>query len=408
MEKKNINPRDIKIEEYTYQLPSDRIAKYPLAKRDDAKLLYYADGAITDYHFTDLVDLLPSNAMMVVNTTKVIRARLEFYRATGARIEIFCLEPYEPALYEQSLSARGEVVWHCLVGQARKWKEPYLERTLKGGDTLRVSRVDGEVTNGSLIRFTWSSSITFGEVLESLGELPIPPYLARQTEESDLKDYQTVYASEEGSVAAPTAGLHFTEELLGRIAQKGIKQVPVTLHVGAGTFLPVKSETMGGHTMHTEFIEVSMKSLEQILGCMKSRQPIVSVGTTSTRTLESLYYMGMQLLNGVEEPFLVPQWLPYSNEEDVTREEAFQALITYLKEEHRDVLLGQTQLMIAPGYTYRLVDYLITNFHQPTSTLLLLVAAFVGEDWHAIYEHALQNGYRFLSYGDGSLLKKSE
>lgn len=401
-----MNPQEIRIEDYTYDLPAERIAKYPLAERDRAKMLYYADSNIKSYSFTDLPSLVPSNSVLVMNTTKVIRARLTFFRQTGARIEVFCLEPYAPALYELSLSAKHEVIWHCLVGQSRKWKEEYLCQLLADGTLLKVSRVNGNCSGDNLIRFEWSNDMTFGELLEHLGELPIPPYLNRDTEESDLRDYQTVYAREEGSVAAPTAGLHFTEDLLSKLNEKGIDQIPITLHVGAGTFLPVKSATMGEHEMHTEVIEVRLSSLRSIHDSLLAKRPIVSVGTTSTRTLESLYYMGVQVIENVKDPLSVPQWIPYQTTSTATTEEAIKALIDYLEEKGVDRLFGQTQLIIVPGYTYSLVDFLITNFHQPNSTLLLLVAAFVGDDWHKIYEFALKNDYRFLSYGDGSLLKK--
>lgn len=406
MNMEKMNPQEIRIEDYTYDLPAERIAKYPLAERDRAKMLYYADNNIKSYSFTDLPSLVPSNSVLVMNTTKVIRARLTFFRQTGARIEVFCLEPYAPALYELSLSAKHEVIWHCLVGQSRKWKEEYLCQLLADGTLLKVSRVNGNCSGDNLIRFEWSNDMTFGELLEHLGELPIPPYLNRDTEESDLRDYQTVYAREEGSVAAPTAGLHFTEDLLSKLNEKGIDQIPITLHVGAGTFLPVKSATMGEHEMHTEVIEVRLSSLRSIYDSLLAKRPIVSVGTTSTRTLESLYYMGVQVIENVKDPLSVPQWIPYQTTSTATTEEAIKALIDYLEEKGVDRLFGQTQLIIVPGYTYSLVDFLITNFHQPNSTLLLLVAAFVGDDWHKIYDFALKNDYRFLSYGDGSLLKK--
>ena len=406
MNMEKMNPQEIRIEDYTYDLPAERIAKYPLAERDRAKMLYYADSNIKSYSFTDLPSLVPSNSVLVMNTTKVIRARLTFFRQTGARIEVFCLEPYAPALYELSLSAKHEVIWHCLVGQSRKWKEEYLCQLLADGTLLKVSRVNGNCSGGNLIRFEWSNDMTFGELLEHLCELPIPPYLNRDTEESDLRDYQTVYAREEGSVAAPTAGLHFTEDLLSKLNEKGIDQIPITLHVGAGTFLPVKSATMGEHEMHTEVIEVRLSSLRSIYDSLLAKRPIVSVGTTSTRTLESLYYMGVQVIENVKDPLSVPQWIPYQTTSTATTEEAIKALIDYLEEKGVDRLFGQTQLIIVPGYTYSLVDFLITNFHQPNSTLLLLVAAFVGDDWHKIYDFALKNDYRFLSYGDGSLLKK--
>lgn len=401
------NPKNIKIEDFSYDLPEEKIAKYPLVKRDDAKLLFYSNHTIKDCHFTDLVELLPYDAVLVMNTTKVIRARLEFFRPTGARIEIFCLEPSHPALYEHSLACKREVVWNCLVGQSRKWKEDYLEKSIGNGHYLRVSRALDLSVSGSLIRFQWDSDATFGEVLEHLGELPIPPYLNRDTEESDLQDYQTVYAQEEGSVAAPTAGLHFTDELLSDIKDRGNALIPVILHVGAGTFLPVKSSTMGGHEMHTEVIEVQLQSLKALYNSIILDKPIVSVGTTTTRTLESLYYIGVQIINGLgSDAFRVNQWLPYESENKTTVGEAFKAIIDYMTGLGMDTLYGQTQIIIAPSYKYKVVDYLITNFHQPHSTLLLLVAAFVGEDWRKIYQFALSNNYRFLSYGDGSLLKR--
>lgn len=400
---KNLNPRDIKIEDYSYNLPDDKIAKYPLQKRDDAKLLYFNGIESSSYLFKDITSLLPADSVLVMNTTKVIRARLEFFRSTGARIEIFCLEPFEPALYELALASKGMVVWHCLIGQAKKWKEQYLTRALPDGSELRVSRLD----DNNLVRFEWDSDITFGDLLEQLGELPIPPYLNRKTEESDLKDYQTIYAQQEGSVAAPTAGLHFTEELLDNIRAKGIQTIPVTLHVGAGTFLPVKSETMGGHQMHTEVIEVSLHSIKLLRESVEKGKAIISVGTTSTRTLESLYYMGIQILNqGKDIPFTVTQWQPYQVQDESSLLDALDAIITKMEEEREEKLFGQTQLMIAPGYRYKVVDYLITNFHQPHSTLLLLVAAFIGEEWRSVYQYALDNNYRFLSYGDASLLKR--
>lgn len=400
---KNLNPRDIKIEDFVYNLPDHRIAKYPLEKRDDALLLYYNGEEISSHLFSDIASLLPNDSVLVMNTTKVIRARLEFFRATGARIEVFCLEPYAPALYELALASQGTVVWHCLVGQAKKWKEKYLERILPDGNVLRVSRVD----ESNLIRFEWGGDITFGDLLEQLGELPIPPYLNRKTEESDLVNYQTVYAKQEGSVAAPTAGLHFTDELLQKISDKGVRTIPVTLHVGAGTFLPVKSDTMGGHQMHTEVIEVPLSSVEALRDCVKEGRPIVSIGTTSTRTLESLYYIGAQLLQGGEKSsYSIAQWLPYQLKSEPTLLESLEAIVADLKAENSEKLFGQTQLMIAPGYKYKVVDYLVTNFHQPHSTLLLLVAAFIGDEWRQVYDYALENNYRFLSYGDGSLLKR--
>lgn len=392
--------QEVRIDAYDYPLPQERIAKYPLAERDQCLLLHDDGAEVSTHIFAELPELLPSDSLLVMNDTKVIRARLEFFRETGARIEIFCLEPSDPPLYETSLATYNSVTWHCLIGNARKWKEAQLTRQLPAGGQLTVERV-GE----HLVRFSWDIDATFGEILMQAGELPIPPYLQRDTEEGDLWDYQTVYAEHEGSVAAPTAGLHFTPKVFKSLEEKGVRQEKLTLHVGAGTFLPVKSETMAGHTMHKEVISVSLPTLQALLQQHISGQPIVAVGTTTTRTLESLYYMGHQLLAGEEKPFEVPQWLPYTLSPRYTLRESLEALVHYLVSRGEEAVVGRTQLLIQPGFEYRLVDHLITNFHQPKSTLLLLVAAFLGEErWRELYRYALERDFRFLSYGDAMLL----
>lgn len=396
--------KDIRISDYSYPLPEERIAKYPLKERDHSKLLHFApDGTITEHHFYDLPSLLTPDDLMVMNDTRVINARIVLHRATGARIEVFCLDPWEPRLYEESFATRHSVVWHCMIGNASKWKEPTLTHPLPDGHTLTVERAgDG------LVRFSWDSDGTFGDILEEVGELPIPPYLNRDTEASDLLTYQTVYARIEGSVAAPTAGLHFTDRVLRELEEKGILQTKVTLHVGAGTFAPVKSTTMGGHEMHKEVIKVPLDTLRTLAEQKGRDGKIVSVGTTSTRTLESLYYMGVNVIEGVEEPFHVGQWTPYERSYGVSVPDALGALIDHLEQHDSPALIGDTQIIIEPGFRYRMVDKLITNFHQPVSTLMLLVAAFVGDHWREIYRYALDHDFRFLSYGDSNLLELPE
>lgn len=393
--------KHIRISDYSYPLPEERIAKYPLAERDHSKLLHLSpDGTISEHHFYDLPGLLAPEDLMVMNDTRVINARVVFHRPTGARIEVFCLDPYEPKLYEESFASHHGVTWHCMIGNASKWKEDRLTRPISGG-TLSVERV-GE----GLVRFVWDTEGSFADILEEVGELPIPPYLNRDTEASDLVTYQTVYARIEGSVAAPTAGLHFTDRVLRELEERGVRQTRVTLHVGAGTFVPVKSSTMGGHEMHKEVIKVPVEALRTITEQKRAGRKIVSVGTTSTRTLESLYYMGINVLDGVDEPLHVSQWMPYERVYEMSVPEALDALIRYLEESGSPALIGDTQIIIEPGFEYRLVDKLITNFHQPVSTLMLLVAAFVGERWREIYRFALDHDFRFLSYGDSNLLEK--
>lgn len=403
--------KHIQIKDYNYTLPDDRIAKYPVAPRDHSKLLLYRDGRVSEDSFYNLPTYLKPGALMVFNNTKVIFARLHFQKTTGALIEIFCLEPHTPADYQQSFAATRRVTWTCLVGNMKKWKEGRLERTVKVGDRelLFTAEHKGPAGTGFEIAFDWGDdAVSFSEVLDAIGELPIPPYLNRQTEQSDLNNYQTVYSKIEGSVAAPTAGLHFTDDVLRRLDEAGIVREEITLHVGAGTFKPVKSEEIEGHTMHAEWIAVSRQNVDHLLAHDCS---CIAVGTTSVRTLESLYYIGVLIHRNphvAPEDLHVPQWLPYeyetSAEEKLTPEAALSEILTYLDRNNMNVLHTATQIIIAPGYTYKIVKTMVTNFHQPQSTLLLLVSAFVGGDWRAIYDYALAHDFRFLSYGDSSLL----
>ena len=403
--------KHIQIKDYDYALPEERIAKYPKAVRDESKLLLYRNGEVREDVFYHLPDYLPAGALMVFNNTKVIQARLHFRKATGALIEVFCLEPHEPADYQQSFAQTGSVVWTCLVGNLKKWKEGALERTVDVAGTpltLRAERI-GVCGTGHLVRFSWERpGVSFSEVLDAVGELPIPPYLHRETEESDLQTYQTVYSKVEGSVAAPTAGLHFTERVLGALDRKGVERDEITLHVGAGTFKPVKSEEIAGHTMHSEWIAVRRETIARLL---RHGGQCIAVGTTSVRTLESLYYIGVMLRrrpDATQDDLHVPQWLPYdyadSDGSPLSTVEALQEVADYLDRNGLPVLHASTQLLIAPGYTYHVVRTMVTNFHQPKSTLLLLVSAFVEGDWRRIYDYALSHDFRFLSYGDSSLL----
>ena len=410
------NPRQLKIKDFDYALPDERIAKYPLAERDQSKLLTRrTDGTIGEDRFVNLPNYLPAGALMVFNNTKVIQARLHFHKSTGALIEVFCLEPHTPLDYQQSFSTCGAVTWTCMIGNLKKWKEGVLERPITVGGvtlTLRAERL-GMSGTGHEVRFSWDSpSVSWAEVLDSIGELPIPPYLNRDTEATDLKTYQTVYSKIKGSVAAPTAGLHFTEQVLRALDERGIERNELTLHVGAGTFKPVKSEEIAGHEMHAEWIAVPLLSIERLLA---HDAQCIAVGTTSVRTLESLYYIGVRIRQcreaghePSEEDLHVPQWLPYDYaqtcENPLTPREALEAVRDYLLDNQLQVLHSATQIIIAPGYDYKIVKTIITNFHQPQSTLLLLVSAFVGGNWRSIYDYALDHGFRFLSYGDSSVL----
>lgn len=392
--------KQINISDYNYELPDERIAKFPLEKRDSSKLLTYVSGNVSTNVFSSLPEILPANSCLVFNNTRVIQARLEFFKSTGSRIEIFCLEPQEPSSYELSLSSTQSCVWKCMIGNLKKWKGEVLKKEV-GADNL-VLEAERLETNGntSYIKFSWNNGVSFAEVLDLLGELPIPPYLNRKTQESDKTTYQTVYSKVKGSVAAPTAGLHFTPEVISALHTKGIKTMELTLHVGAGTFQPVKAEEIGGHAMHAEKIEVSKEFIQNLIENLGN---VVAVGTTSVRTLESLYYLGVQLHNG-DTSLLVNQWEPYESEKVLPAREALEAILNYMEKTQSNILYATTQIMIVPGYKFNIVNVLITNFHQPKSTLLLLLAAFVGEKWRELYEYALNNDYRFLSYGDSSVL----
>ena len=402
----------IKIQEYSYILPDERIAKYPLEKRDSSKLLIYNNGEIAENKFSNLPQFLPEGSLMVFNNTKVVPARLLFKKETGAVIEIFCLEPVDPKDYALSFASTGRCSWNVVIGNARKWK---------GGDVyficddthkeafslnLRAELVQKGDNNGSIVKFKWDGNISFSEVLDICGRIPIPPYLNRDTEELDLERYQTLYARIKGSVAAPTAGLHFTDTVLEQVRERGIDTCNVCLHVGAGTFVPVKSEYIADHKMHTEPFEVAKEFLLKLRD-LKEGAKVISVGTTSTRTLESLYFIGVQCIeNG--EPGAVQQWEPYKKEYNYTMKESVGAILEYMERNNMEKLVARTGIIIVPSYKFRVVDVLVTNFHQPQSTLLLLISAFIGGNWKSVYNYALENGFRFLSYGDSSLLFRAQ
>ena len=396
---------EIRIEDYNYPLPDERIAKYPLPQRDGSKLLCYRNGEVEEKRFTDIATLLPEGSMMVFNDTKVVPARLHFQRSTGAHIEIFCLEPVRPNEYVTMFAETSSCRWKCIVGNVKRWKNDTLDlyNPLNDGAIAQMAlkadliERDGET---SIVEFSWSSGIPFSKVLELGGSVPIPPYLNRDTEDVDLERYQTLYARYRGSVAAPTAGLHFTENVLEKIRSKGISTETVCLHVGAGTFLPVKSSLVSEHTMHREPFVVTCEFIEKLIA---AEGKLVAVGTTSVRTLESLYYVGVRCL---EEgmPGDVDQWAPYSRNYQYTLKESLKAIVDYLKSNGLAELKVGTRIIIVPGYEFKVVDVLVTNFHQPQSTLLLLISAFVKGDWKRIYEFALGHDFRFLSYGDSSVL----
>ena len=405
-----IDPKHIHISDYQYPLPDERIAKFPIAQRDHSKLLVYRHGEVGEDVFYHLPDYLPKGSLMVFNNTKVIQARMHFRKSTGALIEVFLLEPAEPSDYELMFQTSGHCAWYCLVGNLKKWKEGTLEREI----TIHQSPVTVKATRGPIhgtshrIDFEWTGGVSFAEVIDAMGELPIPPYLNRETQESDKTTYQTVYSKIKGSVAAPTAGLHFTDQVLQTIDAAGIDREELTLHVGAGTFKPVKSEEIEGHEMHTEFISVRRSTIQKLVSHDASA---IAVGTTSVRTLESLYYMGLKVMQNPdlsEEQLHVAQWEPYeivnSEKRIVNSLEALKALAAWMDARGLEVLHSSTQIIIAPGYDYKIVKMLVTNFHQPQSTLLLLVSAFVKGDWRKIYDYALAHDFRFLSYGDSSLL----
>ena len=416
--------KHICISDYNYPLPDERIAKFPLTERDHSKLLLYKHGAVSEDIFYNLPEYLPKGALMVFNNTKVIQARMHFRKETGALIEVFLMEPASPSDYELMFQTNKDCSWFCMVGNLKKWKEGSLRREfeIKGHKLTLTATMDRskvqEQAGGTnhWIQFEWdNANISFAEILEAVGELPIPPYLNRATEESDKETYQTIYSKIKGSVAAPTAGLHFTDKVLKALDEHSVDREELTLHVGAGTFKPVKSHEIEGHNMHTEFIIVRRQTLIKLL---KHKCRAIAVGTTSVRTLESLYYMGVKLVsnnNATEDDLHVNQWEPYDlphnsdglvkvNGKVISVEESIQNLLDYLDRDGLNTLHSSTQIIIAPGYTYKIVKALITNFHQPQSTLLLLVSAFVKGDWRKIYDYALSHDFRFLSYGDSSLL----
>jgi S-adenosylmethionine:tRNA ribosyltransferase-isomerase len=403
-------PRDIRIEDFAYELPEDRIAQYPLPERDASQLLVYREGSIKATVFRQLAAQLPPASLLIYNDTRVLHARLRTQLPNGRDLEIFLLDPLEPSDYQLNLSSSGPVTWKCLIGGNRRWKSGELQFQLWLNEhpiTIEVRRGERFEDGSFAVRFTWDRpELSFSELLPEAGSLPIPPYLNRETEQSDLDRYQTVFARYEGSVAAPTAGLHFTPRVLADLDERSVRRAGVTLHVGAGTFRPVRSETLADHPMHEEMISVPRPTLAQLLDQLQHGRPIVAVGTTSMRTLESLYWIGLRLLNGrsLETEVLVDQWEAYDVAATATAFEALQAIQQYLVERDLQALQGRTRILIAPGYRARIITALITNFHQPGSTLLLLIASIVGDDWRKIYDFALAQDFRFLSYGDSSLL----
>lgn len=404
-----MNLETIYIDDYNYSLPDERIAKYPLPQRDASKLLVYKNGAISESVFSKLSAFMPQNALMLYNNTRVIQARLEFFKTTGARIEVFCLEPIAPRDYAMALASSNTCVWKCMVGNLKKWKEGSLTKKLHVGQLcfdLHAELLETDA-NTHNVRFSWDNAdVCFADILENAGELPIPPYLHRQTEESDMVNYQTVYSRIKGSVAAPTAGLHFTDAVFESLKQKNTQFAELTLHVGAGTFQPVKTNDVAEHTMHNELISVSKQTIQQLLD---KNGPVVAVGTTTVRTLESLYYIGVKLgQQPTADALKVNQWEAYENLATITTQQALQNIVDYLTVNKQDMIHADTQILIRPGFQFRLVDAMITNFHQPKSTLLLLVSAFVGPDWRKIYDFASSNDFRFLSYGDSSILFRKQ
>ena len=399
---------DIRIEDYNYPLPDERIAKYPLAERDSSKLLRYVDGKVDEHIFRDITDFLPDNAIMVFNDTKVVPARLHFVRPTGARIEIFCLQPVDPVEYNLAFASTQTCTWKCVIGNAKKWKNDTLNLYLPenhGGKAAELNMTADLVSREGetgIVTFLWDGNLPFSNVLEICGTIPIPPYLNRDSEAIDTERYQTLYARIRGSVAAPTAGLHFTDSVLAKIREKGIDMETVCLHVGAGTFLPVKDSEVAKHPMHREPFVVTKAFLKDLID---SHKKVIAVGTTSVRTLESLYYIGVSCIEK-GHPEDVEQWAPYTREYSYSTEEAIRAIVNYLEQTSQDALTAGTRIIIVPGFKFRIVDILVTNFHQPESTLILLVSAFVGGDWKTIYDYALAHDFRFLSYGDSSLLFK--
>lgn len=396
--------KNIKIEDYIYDLPDWRIAKFPLERRSDSKLLIYEDGNIGEGHFEDVRNFLRPGQTLIFNNTKVIHARIFFRKSTGAVIEVFCLEPFQPVDYARNFAAHGECMWSCMVGNLKKWKEGVIEChfALEDGECVLKAEKQEQKNGEVIVRFSWDRDLSFSEVLERCGRIPIPPYLNRESEESDEIRYQTVYSHEEGSVAAPTAGLHFTREILSDLKNKGVRIAELTLHVGAGTFRPVKAETIGEHDMHTEHLVIARQLVESL---RDKSEEVIAVGTTSVRTLESLYWMGVKRIEGIEDFYTLGQWEAYTLPAHYSLRESMAALVGWYAETQQELIKASTTIVIVPGYHFRVLDAMFTNFHQPQSTLLLLVGAAVGEDWRKIYEYALNHDFRFLSYGDSSLLR---
>jgi S-adenosylmethionine:tRNA ribosyltransferase-isomerase len=394
---------ELHISDYTYDLPEGKIAVYPLTVRDQSKLLIWQDGSISESVFAQIDQALPENSLLIFNNTRVIHARLYFRRETGARIEVFCLEPHAPADYQLSFQQTGTVEWKCLVGNAKKWKQGILKQEVVcENESITLSaEMTGKSGNAFIIRFSWDKPVNFADIIEAAGNIPIPPYLNRQADETDNDRYQTMYAKIDGSVAAPTAGLHFTNEVLSRLQKKNITTSELTLHVGAGTFQPVKSEKVADHEMHTETVVVDRRFIQQILS---HQNHTIAVGTTSVRSLESLYWLGVKI-NQIKsgETLHVDQWEPYMANQDMSVANALNNLLSFMQANHIEQFAFTTSIIIIPGYRFRVINGMLTNFHQPQSTLLLLVGAFLGHDWKKVYDYALKNNFRFLSYGDSNL-----
>ena len=400
----NNNPQNIEIAEFDYPLPNDRIAKFPLENRDQSKLLICNHGEISESTFQHIPELLDKDTLLVMNNTKVIHARLFFQKPTGSVIEIFCLEPYEMPI-AQSFEQRQNCTWTCFIGNNKKWKGDPLTRTIKIDDneSILTAHRKNAVGNAWIVDFEWTGGYSFAEIIEQAGVIPLPPYLHRKAVASDNERYQTVYAKQQGSVAAPTAGLHFTERVFEHLKQLGIQTEFITLHVGAGTFKPVNTVTIGEHEMHVEKVEISIENIEKLYNHFG--KPIIPVGTTTVRTLESLYWFGVKLSQNPNlDAMHVLQWDPYELETlNISAKESYYNVMQWMQKQHIYLLEGDTQLMIAPGYKYHIIDGIITNFHQPKSTLLLLVSALIGDNWKTCYQYALDHNFRFLSYGDSCL-----
>lgn len=401
------NIPEIHISDYSYELPDEKIAVYPLSERDQSKLLVWQDGIISESVFSNIDQILPENSLLIFNNTRVIHARLYFRRETGARIEIFCLEPHFPAEYQLSFQQTGTVEWKCLIGNAKKWKQGILKKEVVIGNKIvtLAAEMTGRAGNAFIIRFSWDKPVNFAQIIEAAGNIPIPPYLNRPAEETDNERYQTLFAKIDGSVAAPTAGLHFTDKVLKRLEKKNITKSELTLHVGAGTFQPVKSEQVANHEMHTETVVISRLFITNLIN---QRNHIIAIGTTSVRSLESLYWLGAKIeKTGIFNTLHISQWEPYLTNQDIQVTDALNNLLRQMEINNLEQLVFTTSIIIVPGYRFRVINGMLTNFHQPQSTLLLLVGAFLGHDWKRVYDYALKNNFRFLSYGDSNLYLKS-